>query len=82
MHKTGYLYVCLAAVLWAAAGSSAKFLFNSGMTPYQLIQLRVTLAFGGLLLWLVGRNRQLLKIDVKDLFYFSLAEDKPEPLSP
>ncbi len=72
MHKIGYLYVCLAAVLWAAAGSGAKFLFNSGMTPYQLIQLRVTLAFGGLLLWLVGRNRQLLKIDVKDLFYFSL----------
>ncbi len=72
MHKIGYLYVCLAAVLWAAAGSAAKFLFNNGMTAYQLIQLRVTLAFCGLLLWLVWRNRPLLKINVKDLFYFSL----------
>ena len=72
MHKIGYLYVCLAAVLWAAAGSAAKFLFNSGMTAYQLIQLRVTLAFCGLLLWLVWRNRPLLKIKVKDLFYFCL----------
>ncbi len=42
------------------------------MTPFQLIQLRVTLAFFGLLLGLVWRNRQLLKIDAKDLFYFSL----------
>jgi len=72
MHKSGYLYVSLAAVLWAAAGSAAKFLFNRGMSPYQLIQLRVTLAFGGLLLWLAWRNRKLLKIDAKDLLYFSL----------
>ena len=70
--KLGYLYVCLAAVLWATAGTAAKFLFNRGMTPYQLIQLRVTLAFCGLLLWLAWRNRQLIKIDAKDLLYFSL----------
>jgi len=70
--KLGYLYVSLAAVLWATAGSAAKFLFNRGMTPYQLIQLRVTLAFFGLLIWLAGRDRQLLKIAAKDLFYFML----------
>jgi drug/metabolite transporter (DMT)-like permease len=72
MHKTGYLYVSLAAVLWAAAGTTAKFLFNRGMSPYQLIQLRVTLAFCGLLLWLAWCNRQLLKVAAKDLIYFSL----------
>lgn len=70
--KPGYLFVCLAAVLWAAAGTGAKFLFNRGMSPYQLIQLRVTLAFCGLLFWLAWRNRPLLKIAAKDLFYFSL----------
>ena len=70
--KLGYLYVCLAAVLWATAGTAAKFLFNRGMTPYQLIQLRVTLAFCGLLLWLAWRHRQLIKIDAKDLLYFIL----------
>ena len=57
----------LDAVLWATAGTAAKFLFNCRMTPYQLIQLRVTLAFCGLLLWLSWRNRQLLKIDARDL---------------
>ena len=72
MHKIGYLYVSLAAVLWAAAGTAAKFLFNRGITPYQLIQLRVTLAFCGLLLWLAWRKRQLLKIDARDLLYFGL----------
>lgn len=72
MTKTGYLYVSLAAVLWAAGGTAAKFLFNRGMSPYQLIQLRVTLAFCGLLIWLAWRNRRLLKIDIKDCFYFML----------
>jgi drug/metabolite transporter (DMT)-like permease len=42
------------------------------MSPYQLIQLRVTLAFCILLIWLSWRNRQLLKVDTRDLFYFSL----------
>jgi drug/metabolite transporter (DMT)-like permease len=72
MQKLGFLYVSLAAVLWATAGTAAKYLFNCGMTPYQLIQLRVTLAFCGLLLWLSWRNRQLLKIDARDLPYFGL----------
>jgi drug/metabolite transporter (DMT)-like permease len=44
-NKIGYLYVSLAAMLCATAGTAAKFLFNRGMTPYQLIQLRVTLAW-------------------------------------
>ena len=72
MNKLGYLYVMLAAVLFAVSGTGAKFLFNRGMTPYQLIQLRVTLAFLGLLLWLAWRDRPLLKIAAKDLFYFML----------
>lgn len=72
MHKLGYLYVCLAAVLWAAAGAAAKFLFNRGISPYQMIQLRTTLAFCALLLWLLLRHRPLLKIALKDIFYFML----------
>ncbi|MCK5419329.1 MAG: EamA family transporter, partial [Desulfobacterales bacterium] len=72
MNKIGYLYVTLAAILFAVSGTAAKFLFNRGMTPYQMIQLRVTLSFCGLLLWLLIRNRALLKIAFKDLFYFML----------
>lgn len=72
MNKIGYLYVTLAAILFAVSGTAAKFLFNRGITSFQMIQLRVTLAFCGLLLWLLLRNRPLLKIDLKDIFYFML----------
>ena len=68
--RLGYFYVALAAVLFAISGTSSKFLFNSGITPYQLIQMRTTLAFTGLLIWLCLRHLAILKISVKDLPYF------------
>ena len=68
--RVGYLYVSLAAVLFAISGTSSKFLFNSGITPYQLIQMRTTVAVTGLLIWLGLRNSAFLKISVKDLPYF------------
>jgi len=68
--RLGYLYVALAAVLFAVSGTAAKFLFRSGITPYQLIQLRTTLAFTGLLIWLGLRHSALLKISLADLPYF------------
>lgn len=58
--------------MWGLSGSSAKFLFNSGITPYQLVQLRLTISTGILFLWLLIRNPSLLKIDRKDIFYFIL----------
>lgn len=66
----GYLCVALAAVLFAVSGTASKFLFNGGVTPYQLIQLRTTLAFVSLLLWLAWRHPGLLKIKPADLPYF------------
>jgi hypothetical protein len=47
--RPGYLYVSLAAVLFAISGTSAKFLFNNCITAFQLIQMRTTLAFADLL---------------------------------
>ena len=66
----GYFYVALAAVLFAISGTASKFLFHSGITPYQLIQLRTTLAFTSLLIWLCLRHSALLKISITDLPYF------------
>ena len=66
----GYFYVALAAVLFAVSGTAAKFLFHSGITPYQLIQLRTTFAFTCLLIWLCLRHSALLKISISDLPYF------------
>jgi len=68
--RVGFLYVSLAAVLFAISGTSSKFLFNGGITPYQLIQLRTTLAFTGLLIWLWLKHSDLLKISITDLPYF------------
>jgi drug/metabolite transporter (DMT)-like permease len=68
--KLGYFYVAVAAVLFAVSGTSAKFLFHSGITPYQLIQLRTTLALTCLLIWLCLRHPALLKISISDLPYF------------
>ena len=68
--RLGYLYVSLAAILFAISGTSAKFLFNDGITAFQLIQMRTTLAFVGLLTWLGLKDPVLLKISIKNLPYF------------
>ena len=68
--RLGYLYVSLAAILFAISGTSAKYLFNDGITAFQLIQMRTTLAFAGLLIWLCLKDPVLLKISIKSLSYF------------
>jgi drug/metabolite transporter (DMT)-like permease len=69
--RRGYLFVALAALLWAVSGASAKYLFTNGMTPLQLTQARVTLGGALLLLWLAFRNRSLLAISPRDLPYYA-----------
>ena len=68
--RLGYLYVALAAILFAISGTAAKFLFNDGITAFQLIQMRTTLAFAGLLTWICLKAPALLKISTKNLPYF------------
>jgi drug/metabolite transporter (DMT)-like permease len=56
--------------MWAVSGSSAKFLFQNGMTPLQLVQLRVTLGAVFLIAWLAFRHRNLFRIAWNDIPYF------------
>jgi len=70
--RRGYLYVIAAAVFWAVSGSAGKYLFNHGVTPYQVVQMRVTLAAGLLFLWLAVRDRQKLRIAPRDIVYFMI----------
>ena len=70
--RRGYLYVVVAAFMWALSGSSAKFLFNSGITPFQLVQMRLTISTVLLFLYLLIRLPSLLKISRSDIFYFIL----------
>lgn len=66
----GYIFVISAAFLWAVSGSSAKFLFNSGISPHQLVQLRLTIAASLLFLWLLIRKPRHLVISGGDIIYF------------
>ncbi len=68
--RMGYLFVVLAAILFGISGTAAKFLFNAGVTAIQLIQMRTTLAFVVLLMWLIFRRPDLLKTSIKKLPYF------------
>ena len=62
--------MALAALFWATSGSAAKFLFKNGVTPFELVQLRITIASVLLLLWLLVKQPALLRIARKDIFYF------------
>jgi drug/metabolite transporter (DMT)-like permease len=71
-NRLGYLFVVLAAICWASGASASKFLFHSGVTAFQLVQLRITTAVVILLAWLLCRHRPLLRIARRDIPYFLL----------
>ncbi|MCE5241750.1 MAG: EamA family transporter [Desulfobacteraceae bacterium] len=66
----GYAFVVLAAMFWAVSGTSGKYLFQHGMTPVELVQLRVTITSALLFCWLYARDRSLLRISSRDILYF------------
>jgi len=68
--RQGYFLVALAAFLFAISGTAAKFLFNAGITAFQLIQLRTTVALLGLVFWLGLKSPGLFRISVRDVPYF------------
>lgn len=68
--RLGYISICSAALLWAASGNAAKFLLQSEVTPFQLVQLRTTIAAVLLFLFLLFQRRELLKIARSDVAYF------------
>lgn len=70
--RIGYIYVMLAAFLWGSSGSAAKFLFNQGVTPFQLVQMRLTGAVCILFVWFVIYHRPIFKIRPKDILYFAI----------
>ena len=70
--RLGYVYVVLAAGLWALSGTAAKYLFQGGMSPFELVQLRTTISAAMLFVWLAVRKRSLLSIARKDYLYFPL----------
>lgn len=70
--RFGYFYVALSSLLFAVSGTASKFLFNDGVTPYQLVQIRTVLASAVLLAWLALVNPASLRISVRSLPRFIL----------
>ena len=68
----GYLCVIIAALMWASSGTAGKALFDAGMSPFDLAQIRVALASAILFLVFLIFSRDLLRIRPKDIRMFLL----------
>ncbi len=68
----GYLCVILAALMWASSGTAGKALFNGGVTPFELVQIRVTVSTVCLAMVFGLWFRPLFRIRPRDLWYFLL----------
>ncbi|MEJ5299385.1 MAG: EamA family transporter [Thermodesulforhabdaceae bacterium] len=69
--RKGYFYVILAAVCWAVSGTAGKYLFQHGITPYELVQIRLSLSVITLGAYLFVKKPSLLKISRQDILYFA-----------
>jgi drug/metabolite transporter (DMT)-like permease len=68
----GYLYVIIAALMWASSGTAGKALFDAGMSPFDLTQIRVTLASAIIFLAFLIFSRDLLWLRARDIPFFLL----------
>jgi len=68
----GYLFVVGAAILWASSGVAGKSLFAGGITPFELVQVRVTVSTVLLAMIFFLWDRTLFHIRARDLLYFLL----------
>jgi len=64
---SGYLFVLMATTLWGLSSVVPKSLFNDGLSPFELVQIRLTLAALILFIVLFSRDRNRLVVSVKDL---------------
>jgi drug/metabolite transporter (DMT)-like permease len=61
-----------AALLWASSGVAGKSLFAGGITPFELVQIRVTVSTVLLGLVFTCYDKALFRIRPRDLAYFML----------
>ena len=66
----GYLCAMVAAILWGSSGTAGKALFETGMTPFELVQIRLTLSTALMALCIGILSRGMLKIRLRDIGYF------------
>lgn len=65
----GFLFILTADLLWGLSGTVAKYLFNQQVSPFDLVQLRLTLSALLLALYLLFFSPRLLRIERQDIGY-------------
>lgn len=70
MEKISYIYIIIGAALWGTIGVFVQKLYEYGLTPLQVVTVRVTFAAIILILLLAMKNPALLKVQKKDFKYF------------
>lgn len=68
----GYLFVTIAALAWASSGTAGKGLFETGVTPVDLVQVRLTLASLFLACGFALFRADLFRVRFGDLGHFVL----------
>ena len=68
----GYLCVVTAAIMWASSGVAGKALFSGGITPFELVQIRVTVSTLLLAIFFSFYSKNLFRIRRRDIGYFFL----------
>ena len=68
----GYLYILVGATLWGVSSVVAKSLFNIGLSPGELVLIRLTFATLSLFLVLFLFDRRRMMISLNDLPYFMI----------
>lgn len=69
-HKLAYLYIILGAALWGTIGLYVDVLSDIGFSSLQIVTLRVVSASIILILYLLIKNRQKLRINWRDSHHF------------
>jgi drug/metabolite transporter (DMT)-like permease len=68
----GAILVVIAAFFWGIAATAAKFIMNNNVNPFQLVNMRLNLAFVYLFLILLIFDRKKLKITKHDAKYLAI----------
>ncbi|MFT9488178.1 DMT family transporter [Tepidibacillus infernus] len=70
MKRWAYLFIALSAVFWGIIGIFVQGLYQFGLSPIEVVAIRVMMATMILLPYVYFTDRSLLKINLKDSFYF------------
>jgi drug/metabolite transporter (DMT)-like permease len=65
-QKLPLLYIAIGASLWGVIGVFVTYLYELGFTPIQVVTIRAVSAALFLLIYVISKNKQLVKIKIAD----------------